>query len=218
MSAFFQNTVVQHSNLCQPSTRLVAAAAHALENCLSLFSSICNEIKLNDRDTILPWGWQIPFLFLFLRRGTVAITGSDAWLHVHAFHHSFRNDVLGGEGRIPPKKKTSLINLSNLVKTLPWSVGPLLQERELLFVFKVLDCSSINQMHLFFFFFLSIILLLFVVAITSPDNHSTIGVFMLLYKNNWAHTNKQERSTVVVVQVGVEYTGRGVINHQLPGI
>lgn len=151
MSTFFQNTVVQHSNLCQPSRRLVAAAANALENCLSLFSSICNEIKLNDRDTILPWGWQEASSFRkFLRQGTVAITGSDAWLHVHAFHHSFRNDILGGEGRIPPPKKTSRINLSNLVKTLPWSVGPLLQERELLFVFKVLDCSSFKQTHLFY--------------------------------------------------------------------
>lgn len=58
MSTFFQNTVVQYSNLCQPSTQLVAAAANALENCLSLFSSVCNELKLNDRNTILPWGWQ----------------------------------------------------------------------------------------------------------------------------------------------------------------
>lgn len=58
------------SKYCSPAFKrlsnlqTVAAAANALENCLSLFSSICNEIKLNDRDTILPWGWQEANSFL----------------------------------------------------------------------------------------------------------------------------------------------------------
>lgn len=80
MSTFFQNTVVQHSTLCQPSTQLVAAATNALENCLSLFSSICKEIKLNAILFCHEAGKrQIPFLFLFLRRGTMAITGVSSF-------------------------------------------------------------------------------------------------------------------------------------------
>lgn len=73
MSTFFPNTVVEHSNLCQPPhPHTVAAAANAN------VASLCSH---------------------------------------------------------PEKKKTSFINLSNLVETLLWSVGPLLQKREL-FVFK----------------------------------------------------------------------------------
>lgn len=153
MSTFFQNTVVQHSNLCQPSRRLVAAAANALENCLSLFSSICNEIKLNDRDTILPWGWQeansfLVFIFAPGHSGYYRVWRLVTCSCVSSFFQKRR--PRRGRKDPPSPEKTSLINLSNLVKTLPWSVGRLLQERELLFVFKVLDCSSFKQTHLLY--------------------------------------------------------------------
>lgn len=65
------------------------------------------KIKLNDWDTILPWGCHeanslLVFIFALGHNGRCSVR---RFVTVSCVHHSFRSNVLDGEGRMHPKKR-----------------------------------------------------------------------------------------------------------------